>query len=148
MSFTRPEPKLRSLVRVEGGIRWRTGWVGEVVGDVNARVGVRCDSRVAMRVAGVVVAIFLVIQRFGSAREIIFECELVDEVKSGLDELRSEAGPPSVRGNCGLACHDRYHHERENGLKDLVFFLYCMRVFDVHGRHYMYVHMEATMLIT
>jgi len=57
MSFTRPEPRLRSLVRVAGGIRWRTGWLGEVVGDVNARVGVRCDSSVATRVAGIVFAI-------------------------------------------------------------------------------------------
>jgi len=57
MSFTRPKPKLRSLARVAGGIRWRAGCVGEVAGDVNARVGVRCDSRVAIRAGEVVLAV-------------------------------------------------------------------------------------------
>jgi len=49
MSFKRPGPRLRSLVRVGVAIRWRDGWVGEVEGEVKASVGERWDSRVAMR---------------------------------------------------------------------------------------------------
>jgi hypothetical protein len=57
ISSTRPGPMLRSLVRVAGVMRWREGCVGDVGGEVKARVGARWDSRVAIRFADVVAVI-------------------------------------------------------------------------------------------
>jgi hypothetical protein len=48
---------LRSLARVGGAIRWREGWEGDVGGEVKAKVGVRWDSRVAIKTVGVVAVI-------------------------------------------------------------------------------------------
>lgn len=44
--------RLRSLVSVGGGIWWSEGCVGDEEGDVKGRLGVRCDSSVAMRGVG------------------------------------------------------------------------------------------------
>ncbi len=122
MSFTRPGPMLRSLVRVAAEIRWREGWVGDVGGDVNARVGARWDSRVAMRVVGVAMGIVVVIVSFlllvgGDRWEMDSDrrCRWLQDVgdEKGRDELKRyqtrrcprfvrEGGAHSVVRSCGL----------------------------------------------